>query len=360
MQVPWSPVEFGKSEIDAAKKVLESTWVTQGKITERFEKDISDYVGSKHAIVVNSGTSALISALLAHGIGPGDEVLVPSFTFIASINTILAVGAKPILVDSDASTFNTNSDHMRKYLTKKTKAILPVDVAGLSIDIDDFKNFAEEENLIFIEDAAEALGSEYKGKRIGSFNHTSIFSFHMAKLATTIEGGCILTNDDDLAEHCRSIRNHGMAGRYEHKFFGLNFRITDIQSAIGRVQISKIDKFIEHRNKMATIYRNNLHNLVDFQHLPDYSTVHSYMLFGILVDSNKRDSIISKLNEKGIGTRICWPHTIEQEYHSGLFNSVLPNAKLLSERIINLPMGNAITIDQVNYVCKILKEILEE
>lgn len=357
--VPWSPPDIGEDEKEIAKKVIDSGWLTQGKETELFEKDICDYVGCKNAIVVNSGTSALITALLAHGIGPGDEVIVPTFTFISSVNAILAIGAKPVLVDSDLKTFNTTPEFMKKSVTEKTKAIMPVDVAGMPVDIDAFKEFAEKNNLIIVEDAAEAIGAKYKNKKIGSFEHTAILSFHMAKLVTTIEGGCIVTGDNKIAEKCSMIRNIGMQAKYDYKCFGLNLRITDVQSAIGRAQLKKIDKYLELRNKLAKVYKEGLGDSVDYQEIPDYVTLHPYMLFGVLVkNKNKRDAIIENLNQNNIGTRICWPPTHNQEYHSTIFKGSYPNAELLGSRIINLPMGNALTEEDVRYVVATFKKSL--
>ena len=310
--------------------------------------------------MVNSGTSALITALLAHGIGPGDEVIITTFTFIASVNAILSVGAKPVLVDSDLETFNTTPEIMKNVITEKTKAIIPVDVGGMSIDINAFTEFARKNNLIFIQDSAESIGAEYGGKKVGSFDHTSVFSFHMAKLATTVEGGCVLTNDDEIAEKCRMIRNHGMQGKYDYKCFGLNFRITDIQAAIGRIQLRKLNGYIRLRNKLADIYKKGLGDKIEYQKVPDYVNVHPYMLFGILTDVEKRDSIIKLLNENGVGTRICWLPTHKQDYHRKIFEGNYPNSELLASRIINLPMGNGLTEKDVNYVVKVFNKILEK
>jgi len=354
-QVPWSPPDMGESEKKAAIEVINSGWITQGKITEALEKELAGKIGCKHCVVVNNGTSALITALLAHGIGPGDEVIVPALTFIATINSVIAVGAKPVLADSDIETFNTTPEIVKQRITEKTKAIMPVDVAGMPVDIDGFKKLAEENNLVLIEDAAEAIGAGYKGRNIGSFGHTSIFSFHMAKLCAGGEGGCISTDDDAFAEKCRMICNHGMKGRYEYLSFGLNFRITDIQSAIIREQLKKLDHYVKSRNGFADIYKKNLKNAV-FQKIPSYVDAHPWMIFGVLVDKDKRDAIIKKLNENGIGTRICWPAPHKQGYHTGLFSGSYPNCEEISSRIINLPMGNALTVADIEYVCRIFNE----
>ena len=358
--VSWSPPAIGEEEKKAAIAVVNSGWMTQGKKTEEFEKKLADYIGCKHAVVVNSGTSALITAMIAHGIGRGDEVLVPTLTFIASVNAISAVGATPVLVDSDLETFNTTPELMKEKITGKTKAIMPVDVAGMPIDIDSFKDFAEDNDLILVEDAAEAVGAKYKHKKIGSFDHTSILSFHMAKLMSTIEGGCLTTNDDAVAEKCKMIRNHGMQGRYDYAVFGLNSRITDIQSAIGLEQLKKLDRHLELRNKLAKQYMDGLKGLVEFQQIPDYVTLHPWMIFGVLTEAKKRDAINKLLNDNGIGTRICWLPAHKQAYHSKLFKGSYPNAEQIASRIINPPMGNALAKEDVDYVIEKFKEALKK
>jgi len=284
---------------------MESGWLTQGKITEEFERQVCRLTDSKFAIATNNGTAALMCALMANDIGKGDEVIVPSFTFIATVNAVIAVGAKPILVDCDPFTFNTSPELMSKKITKKTKAIIPVDVSGMPIDIDSFRKFAKEKNLILIEDAAEALGAKYKNKKIGSFGHSTIFSFHMAKIVTGVEGGIITTNDKNIAEKAKLIRSHGDVGGYNSIYFGLNFRISDIHSAIALEQMKKLDQFLKHRNKLAKIYKEELKQF-EFQKIPTNVTLHPFMLFGLLLKPKIRNKVNSYLNKNGIETRICW------------------------------------------------------
>lgn len=358
--IQWAPPSFEKAEIESVSRVLKSKWLTQGKITDEFEKKISQYVGVKHCVMVNNGTSALICSLLSHNIKPGDEVIVPTFTFVATVNAILSVGAKPVLVDSDLGTFNTTPEIIKPYITKKTKAILPVDVSGMSIDIDQFREFANKNNLILIEDAAEGIGAEYKHKKVGTFGHSTIFSFHMAKVITSVEGGCIVTNDKNIAEKLRLIRSHGSKVPYDSKSFGLNFRISDLHSAIGLAQIKKIKKFLKHRNLIAKIYREEIKNC-DFQHIPDYVTLHPYMLFAILVNSKKRNKLNSYLNQNGVETRICWPPVHMQQYHSKIFKTgKIKNAEEIYSRIINLPMGNGLDLSEAMRVSKVMKSALVE
>lgn len=357
--VPWSCPDIGKEEKEAAKRIIDSGMLTQGKETEAFEKDIESYIGCKNAVAMNNGTSALMTAMLAHGINSNDEVLVPTFTFIASVNAILAIGAKPVLVDSDPKTFNTTPELMERYLTKKTKAIVPVDVAGMPVDVDAFTEFAENNDLIVIEDAAEAIGAQYKKNNIGSFSHTAIFSFHMAKLVTSVEGGCVVTSDGEIARKCSMIQNHGMQKKYEHRLFGLNFRITDIQSAIGRAQLKKINGYIKWRNKLVKIYKKEFGESVEYQKIPDYASVHPHMIFGVLTDKRKRDYIIKYLKKNGVDTRICWPPVHTQEYHKKIFNGKYPSSEQIASRIIDLPIGNMLSEEDISYVIKIFKKALK-
>lgn len=354
--IPWAPPLFGKEEHDASIKVIKSNWMTQGEVTESLEKEISRILGVKHTIMVNNGTSALQCALLSHGIRPGDEVIVPTFTFVATVNAVLSIGAKPVLVDSDLDTFNTTPEITKSYLTKKTKAILPVDVSGMPVDIQSFRDFSKKNDITLIEDAAEGLGAEYRHKKVGSFGHATIFSFHMAKIVTAVEGGCLVTNDEQVANNARLIRSHGSAKPYDSIQFGLNLRISDIHSAIALGQLKKLKKFLYHRNKIASIYKKYLSQL-SFQEIPSYVTVHPYMLFAILINSKKKDKLNLFLNKNGVETRMCWPPVHKQQYHSKLFGKMkLPNAEQIYSQIINLPMGNGLTENQAYKVIDIVKK----
>jgi len=369
-KISWSPPDFGEDEKEAAIAVINSGWITQGKETEAFERELESYTGAKHAVVVNNGTSALIASLLAHNIGPGDEVIVPSLTFIATVNSVIAVGAKPVLADSDINTWNLTPELAEKKITKKTRAVIPVDAGGMPVDIGGFTALAKKHSLILIEDAAEALGSRYKGESIGSFGHTSIVSFHIAKSVATAEGGAILTNDGEIAAKLRRIRNHGMSApynaskniHYDYVDFGLNFRITDIQSAIGRSQLKKLDTLIQKRKKIVDYYKSELKEYVKFQSIPDYVTLHPYLFFGITAkDEQERNALAKHLLENGVDIRICWLPAHKQPYHSKLFpNENLPNSEALSKTQITLPLGNGLPMEQAEYVAKTVKSFFEK
>ena len=354
--ISWAPPKIEKEDHDYAIKVIKSNWMTQGKITELLEKKLCQKLNAKYAVVINNGTSSLICALLAHGIKPGDEVLVPSFTFIATVNSILAVGAKPVLVDSDPMTFNTDIKFLKQKINKKTRAIMPVDVSGMPVDIDKIKDFTDKNNLILIEDAAEGIGAKYKKRKLGSFGHSTIFSFHMAKVVSGIEGGCVLTNNSQIANKLRAIRSHGSVGQYNYKFFGLNFRISDIHSAIIIKQLKKLEKFLEHRQNLAKLYKEELSNFVTFQNIPSFVTLHPFMLFSILIKPKLRNKLNKFLNKKGIDTRICWPPVHKQKYHSTIFPKIrLVGSEEIYSKIINLPMGNGLSANEVSQVCNVFK-----
>ncbi|MEX2192349.1 MAG: DegT/DnrJ/EryC1/StrS family aminotransferase [Nitrosarchaeum sp.] len=354
-KISWAEPCIEKEEHEAIQKVMNSNWLTQGPITQKLEKKISQTIGSKHTIVMNNGTSSLICSLLSHGIGPNDEVIVPSFTFVATVNAILSVGAKPILIDCDPKTFNTDVNLVKRKITKKTKAIIPVDVSGMPVDIDSFRDLTQEKNIILIQDSAESLGAKYKQKKVGSFGHSTIFSFHMAKIVAGIEGGCIVTNDDEIAQRARLIRSHGDAHQYSHRIFGLNFRISDLHSAIIFEQLKKINKFLNHRNHIAKIYKSELSDF-EFQEIPDFVSMHPYMLFPILTSKKHRNNLNNYLQKNGIETRICWLPVHKQPYHSTLFNIKLKNSEFVYSKILNLPMGNGLTENNCQIIINAIKK----
>ncbi|HOK39558.1 MAG TPA: DegT/DnrJ/EryC1/StrS family aminotransferase [bacterium] len=359
-KIQWAEPDISSGDKELLKQVIDSEWYSQGKYSRLLEEEICKFTGAKYAVTVNNGTSALIASLLISDLQKGDEILVPTFTFIATINSILLLGFKPVLVDCEKDTFNISVEELEKRITKKTKAVLAVDVYGMPFEIDKIKKFCEEKNLILIEDAAEALGAEYKGKKIGGFGHITIFSFHIAKICTMIEGGAITTNSEEDYKKLKMIREHGMLKKYDYEIFGLNFKSTDINCALGYNQLLRINSFLEHRQKIANRYYDNLKGLVDFQKIPDYVTMHPYMIFGTLVSEEKRDKLNQKLNELGVETRICWLPAHKQQYHSKIFNNgKFQNSEYIAERIINPPMSNRLSISDVDYICEIYNDILK-
>jgi len=367
--IPWSKADFGRAEKIAARRVINSGWLTQGKETEKFEEELANYLGVKHVVLVSNGTSALMAALIAHNIGHSDEVIVPSFTFIATINSIIGVGAKPVLADCDIKTWNLSPEEAQKYISKKTKAIMPVDIAGMPIDMEGFRKLCKDYKLALIEDCAEAMGAEHVGGKVGSFGHTSIFSFHWAKVVTSIEGGCVAINDKKIATTIRFTRNLGRTELYNPKkhgahypfdAYGLNFRTNDVFSAIGRVQLSKINRYLKHRKRLVNYYKKRLKSHFEFQEVPDYVRRHANMFFAILAPGNKRNKIMKSLFNANISSRITFPPTHLNRWHRKLFQaSRLKNTEELGKRILSIPLGNKITISQIETVISALKKALK-
>jgi len=234
-------------------KVMESQMLTllHGEAVKAFEKEFANYIGVKHAIGVNTGTAALHIAIAALNIGPGDEVIVPPFTFIATASSILHNNAIPIFADIDNKTYTLDAESVKKKVNSKTKAIIPVHLAGISANMDALTEIAKENNIFIIEDAAQSIGTKHYGKMVGSIGDIGCFSFYPSKNITTGEGGMITTNNDEIAEQCRLLRHHGEPSWYTYDRLGYNYRMTEIQGAIGKVQLRRIDKFIDIRNKNA-------------------------------------------------------------------------------------------------------------
>ena len=357
MKIPMSKPDIGLNERKNVLDVFESEWFSQGKITQKFESKLSNFLSSNVA-VVNNGTSALICALLAHGIKAGDSIVVPSFTFIATASAAKMLGIKIIPVDVELDTLNMDLKKLEQVVkNKKIKAVIVVDVAGLPIDIEAFEKLAKRYKFSLIEDAAEAFGSEYKKKKIGSFKHTTIFSFHIAKIITTIEGGCISGNIK-IIKKIKQLRDHGSSinQKYVHEYLGSNFRITDLQSAIGIEQLKKINKYILRRNKIVDKYKQGLVDL-EFQKIPEYVSKHSHMLvFALAKNSKERDRIIKISNKMGIDCRKAWLPIQNQPCFKELSHIKCENATDIFNRAFTIPIYNSMTNEEVEYVIYTLNQ----
>jgi len=353
--VPWSEPDLSTEERRAVEAVLESGWLGMGPRTKEFERGLCEFTGAHEAIAVNNGTAALVTALLAHGIRPGDEVLVPTYTFVATVNSVLAVGAKPVLLDCDPRTLNITPEIVESELRDhpNAKALLFVDVAGQPCDLDALAELARARSLLLIEDAAEAFGAGYRGRRVGGFDHTTVFSFHIAKQMTTVEGGAVVSSDRELAARARLIRSHGEGSeKYVHVAFGLNFRPTDLLSAIGTVQLRKVERYLATRGAHARRYREFLAPYLRFQEVPDFVSQPTWMIFMALCrEREERDAYVRWLSAHGVDTRIPWPPVHAQPYYAREFGpSIFPAADRTYPRVLALPMGNGLTADQVQAV----------
>lgn len=352
LKIPWSKPDFADEEKQAISRVIESNWYSQGPLTKSFEDELSSYLGS-NASVVNSGTSALMCALLANGFKIGDKVLVPDFTFYATLSSAKILGAKIITADIDPDSLNLSPKVVEDIVKNNNiKFVIVVDIAGLPIDIDQFEELSKKYNFILIEDAAQALGSEYKHKKIGSFDHTTTFSFHIAKQITTIEGGCVSSPDKNISEKIKQIRDHGRMNskNYTHDVVGSNFRTTDLQSSIGLEQIKKIDQYLSRRKIIADKYKNNIKN-VSFQKFPNFPIKHSNMMFFTIYPNQEiRNKNFKILQDNGIDVKLPWPPLHIQPANPELNNNIHENTKLISDSTLMLPIFNKMTDEEVDYV----------
>ena len=308
IKVPIAKPIIGEEEIENVVEVLKSGMIAQGPKVAEFEEKFAEWVGAEYGIAVNSGTAALHVALLSCGIGEGDEVITTPFTFIASGNSILYTGAKPVFADINLDTYTMDPNSIEALITENTKAILPVQLYGQSADMEKINEIAERHGLIVIEDAAQAHGATCNGEKVGSLGDISCFSFYPTKNMTTSEGGIITTDDEDLAENARMFRAHGASVRYHHDEIGYNFRMTDISAAIGLAQLDKIDEFNEKRIQNAAYLNEGLKD-VDGVITPYCAedSKHVYHQYTIRVEKGNRDDWVDIINKCGVGTGIHYP-----------------------------------------------------
>jgi dTDP-4-amino-4,6-dideoxygalactose transaminase len=317
---------------------MESGMLAQGPRTAKFEERFAQICGVKHAIATSSGTTALHVALLANDIGPGDEVITTPFTFIASANSILFTGAKPVFVDVDAETFNIDPALIERAITPRTKAILPVHLYGYVCDMDALQLIADKHRLKIIEDACQAVGATYQGRAAGSFG-TGCFSLYATKNVMSGEGGMITTSDDTIAEKCRLIRNHGMKRRYYHDMIGYNFRMTDLHAAIGLAQMDRLGEFTQKRRANAAYFNSKIESVITPKVKPGYD--HVWHQYTIRVGGQRdRDAAVKQLNDAGVGTGIFYPVPAHRQgYLREIVGDVpLPVAEQLAQEVISLPV----------------------
>jgi dTDP-4-amino-4,6-dideoxygalactose transaminase len=341
--IPISKPYIGEAEKQAVMEVLDSGMLAQGPRTAKFEERFAQVCGVKHAIATSSGTTALHIALLAHGIGPGDEVITTPFTFIASANSILFTGARPVFVDVDPETFNIDPACVEAAITPRTKAIMPVHLYGYVCDMDALQAIADRHGLAIVEDACQAVGAGYHGCKAGSFG-TGCFSLYATKNVMSGEGGMITTSDDDLAQTCRMLRNHGMQRRYYHDLLGFNFRMTDLCAAIGLAQLDRLEDFTQKRRANAAYLNSRINSVITPKVKDGYD--HVWHQYTIRVDGGRdRDAAVKQLTEAGIGTGIFYPVPAHQQgYMREIVGDVhLPAAEQLAREVISLPVHPQLT-----------------
>jgi dTDP-4-amino-4,6-dideoxygalactose transaminase len=375
-------IVFGKPEIRDAEineviKVLKSGWIGTGPVTKKFEEKFSNYIGCKHAIALNSCTAALHLSLLCNGIGKGDEVIVPPITFAATINVVEHVGAKPVFVDIERESYNISPEKILEAITPNTKAVIPVHLGGLPCDMKEIQNIVHEQNLILIEDAAHAVGAEYNSKKIGSFGNPTCFSFYPTKNITSVEGGMVCLNDDNLAEKIRIFSLHGISKHAWQRFFkegektyrviypGYKYNMTDFNAAVALPQLERIDELIKTRKKYAEIYNDEFEDL-DLIDLPPQKEGRksAWHLYSILLRLEKlnisRNKFITALDKENVGSGIHYSAIHDEPFYIEKYGKIkgLTRAEYVSERTVSIPLQTSITEDEVYDVIIAVKRVL--
>lgn len=366
--IPLFKMYWDQDDVNAVDTTIRSgmNWAVGSNVTQ-FEKELSDYLGTKYCLTFNSGTSALHAALIAHDITVGDEVIVPSFTFIATANCTKFVGAKPVFADIDESTFGLNPDSVIESITPKTKAIIPVHYGGCPCKIRELREIASDNNILLIEDAAEAFGASINGKLVGSYGESAIHSFCQNKVITTGEGGALITESRDIYERTKLIRSHGRLETsdyftssecLDYVTLGYNFRLSNILASLGLAQLKKVDEIIEMRRCIAERYSSMLRKKVPLASpmiAPvDYKHVHQ--LFSIRVPD--RDGLMQSLTEKGIMTKIYFPPVHLSHYYLNElgYRVSLPITEKISNEVISLPIYPGMFLEEVDIVVNAISD----
>jgi perosamine synthetase len=361
-RIPIYQPDLQGNEKKYVNECLDTSWISsRGRFVNEFEARFAERIGVEHAASVCNGTVALHLALLALGIGPGDEVIVPTLTYIASVNAITYTGATPVFVDSVRETWQMDPDDVRRHLTPRTRAVMPVHLYGQSCDMDALMAIASEHRLFVIEDCAEAFGTLYKGRHVGTFGDISTFSFFGNKTITTGEGGMVVSNDKTLIERARHLKGQGLAAHreYWHDVVGYNYRMTNIEAAIGLAQLERADEFTSGKRKLAERYRVALKGLPVEMHAEAPNTQHSYWMVSLLVErAAQRDPLRAHLAAAGIETRpLFYPaHTMPMYAHNYRKH---PVAEDVAWRGINLPSWPGLSESQVEQIAQTISGFLK-
>ena len=366
--IPINLPEIGEEEIEAVVKVMRNGPLTNalgaGPVVTKFEENYAKFAGVKHAVAVNSGTAALHSAIVAAGVKSGDEVILPSFTFVATAEAVVMAGGKPVFTDIDPETYNISPVEIEKNVTKQTKAVVPVDLYGFSANAKPIKEIASEHDLAVVEDAAQAHGATYEGKPAGVFSDAACWSLYASKNITTGEGGVVTTDSDEVAETLRLIRTHGEKAKYASIMLGHNYRMAEIQAAIGLVQLEKLPAFLAKRRRNAQRLTEILAKTARLQ-LPKETKdrLHSWYLYTVRLrdgDETERDKILEELKKKGIGAAAYYVHPVHTMpyYQENFGERKLPETEKAAKQVFSLPIHPGVTEAQVDYIGNTLLALL--
>ncbi|WP_407944118.1 UDP-4-amino-4,6-dideoxy-N-acetyl-beta-L-altrosamine transaminase [Maridesulfovibrio sp.] len=374
--IPYGRHIIDDEDIAEVVRVLRSDWLTTGPAVQEFEKRISEYTGAAHAVAVSSGTAALHAAMHALEIGPGDEVIVPPITFAASANCVVYMGGTPVFADVDPNTLLIDPAEVEKKITPATKAVVAVDYAGQTCDYDKLKDICEKHGATLVGDCCHALGArDEHGRMAGTMADISILSFHPVKHITTGEGGMTLTENPVLAERMRIFRNHGInldaSARskkctwvYEMQDLGYNYRITDIQCALGTSQLRKLDGFLKKRRELAALYDNIFAGEQEIEPLRVRDGVeHAYHLYVVRVPARKREKVFEKMRADGVGVNVHYIPVHYHPYYRKTFNTgeeLCPAAESAYEKLLTLPLHPAMKPEDIDYICDRLKQSLKD
>ena len=353
--IPIAKPNLGEEERRAVIEVLDSGRFAQGAKVAEFEKRFAEYVGRGHGIAVSNGTAALHIALLAHGIGKGQEVVVPPLTFFASASTVILCGGKPTFADIDRNLYNMEPTHLKSAVTKRTRAVMPVHLYGQTAEMDPINETAEAHDLVVLEDACQAHGAEYHGKKAGALGDTACFSFYPTKNMMTGEGGIIVTDDPQVAETCRLLRSHGERAKYDHVLVGFNYRTTEVAAAIGLVQLRKLDGFVRRRRENAARLTKGISQIEGLSPPVEGNwMLHSYYQYIVRVEDSfplSRDTIVERLNSDGVGCRPSYPSVLyAQKAFRRRPRTRCPVAEDVVGRLFELPVHPLVSPEDVDTI----------
>lgn len=364
--VPIANTHIGEEEAQAVYNVVKSGWISMGKKVEEFEKMAAEYAGVKYAVAFNNGTASLHAGLISLGIKTGDEVIVPTLSYISSANVILYCGASPQFCEADRKTFTITAEEVEKRITPRTKAIISVDLKGMPVDFDAISEVADRHSIQILSDSAESFGAIYKGRIVGSHCKLHSFSFFANKNITMGEGGLITTNDPNIADICRKVRNQGQSERYKHVIVGNNYRPTDILAALGIEQLKRIEWILDEKNKIATYYNEAFagNPLIATPYVPPYVGRHSWYMYCLKLDKAvNRDTVVAKLTAEHIDTRLSFPpihlQPVYQEKY-GYKEGDFPVSEEIFDAFVDIPCWAGMSRAHVDRVVGTVKRTVED